>query len=260
MKLARGCALTLFACMILIVLVQLLPPATPRNFGDPAPTQPRESASATPLPATARVTQAPSPTPAAEIDPAVLATQNYFTDLMTQVFVTQQGTPVTALPSAVVATAVPQAVIYEVDDALYFAQGSVNVRACPSTECELVGPLLNGESVLVTGQAPGEAVRGVNNVWYRVTYAGREAFVYSEFVTNVRATAVPPTRAPVQQAPVSTRPRPSSPFTCDGRDNLNCDSFNGYPDGSDQAHLEMCGNEDRLDGDGDGWACEFTGW
>lgn len=216
----RGCG-----CLALLILggvfwiyTQVRPPTTPRNFGDAAPTEARESASATPLPATARATQAPSPTPAADIDPAVLATQNYFTDLMTQVFVTRQGTPVTVMPTAVLATAVPQAVIYDVDNALYYAQGSVNVRACPSTDCELVGPLLNGESVLVTGQAPGEVVRGVNNVWYRVTYAGREAFVYSEFVTNVRATAVPPTRVPMQQAPVNQQPPQNSqrrPANCD---------------------------------------------
>jgi hypothetical protein len=59
--------------------------------------------------------------------------------------------------------------------------------------------------------------------------------------------------------PLSTRVPAVSPYTCNGVDDLNCADF--PRDGRNaQAHLEMCGNEDRLDGEGDGLACEFTGW
>jgi len=58
-------------------------------------------------------------------------------------------------------------------------------------------------------------------------------------------------------APVWTLPPVQSPYTCNGVDDLNCSDF--PRDGVQaQAHLAMCGNEDRLDGDGDGLACEYS--
>jgi hypothetical protein len=41
---------------------------------------------------------------------------------------------------------------------------------------------------------------------------------------------------------------------CNGIDDLNCADFADAA--AAQAHLEACGDEDRLDGDGDGRACE----
>jgi hypothetical protein len=47
----------------------------------------------------------------------------------------------------------------------------------------------------------------------------------------------------------------SSPFGCNQIDDLNCSDF--YAVGqSANAHLAQCGDEDRLDQDGDGRACE----
>lgn len=47
-----------------------------------------------------------------------------------------------------------------------------------------------------------------------------------------------------------------SPYTCNGVDDLNCSDFNRQW-GQAQAHMQMCGDEDQLDGDGDGRACEY---
>jgi hypothetical protein len=55
-----------------------------------------------------------------------------------------------------------------------------------------------------------------------------------------------------QQQSASQQQQP----VCNGVDDLNCDDFSG---GGADAHMAACGDEDRLDGDGDGDACE-DGW
>jgi len=68
--------------------------------------------------------------------------------------------------------------------------------------------------------------------------------------------AQPSTRVPAFSAPTRAS---VSPYTCNGVDDLNCADFDNDPARA-QAHLDKCGNEDRLDGDEDGWACEPTNW
>lgn len=48
---------------------------------------------------------------------------------------------------------------------------------------------------------------------------------------------------------------PVSPFGCNGMDDLNCSDFRAIGQNAN-AHLAVCGDEDRLDSDGDGRACE----
>lgn len=61
--------------------------------------------------------------------------------------------------------------------------------------------------------------------------------------TRMISTPVPqPTAAPVSR------------YTCNGVDDLNCSDFSGPWEA--QRHLEACGDEDRLDRDRDGLACE----
>lgn len=120
-----------------------------------------------------------------------------------------------------------------------YAQGEVVLRVCPSRECASVGSIPDGAALLVDGIINGEAVSAGNAIWYRSTMGSAPVYVYSEIVTD-RPTAV---------APISTA---ASPYACNGVDDLNCSDFSAGA----QAHLLMCGDEDLLDADRDGVACE----
>jgi len=123
---------------------------------------------------------------------------------------------------------------------LVYAQGDVVLRLCPSRDCADVGRLPDGGALMIDGIINGEAVSAGNAIWYRGLSAAGTVYVYSEVVTD-RATA---------SAPISTV---ASPYTCNQMDDLNCEDFRA---GGAQAHLDMCGDEDLLDADLDGAACE----
>ena len=73
----------------------------------------------------------------------------------------------------------------QTDDTVY-ATASLNVRAEPSTEGEIIGGLAVGEAVHRTG---------IGEEWMRIEYYGKTAYVYGEYVTEVKPTA-PETTAP----------------------------------------------------------------
>ncbi len=90
----------------------------------------------------------------------------------------------------------------------------------------------------------------ISYLWRNGAWVGTEMI---QQATLARATAQP-TRAVDYSVP-PTAPV-VSPYTCNGLDDLNCSDFNRQW-GQAQAHLQMCGDEDNLDGDGDGRACEY---
>jgi hypothetical protein len=128
----------------------------------------------------------------------------------------------------------------------YYAVTGANLRPCPQliTECAPVGELAPGDSVVVNASVLGDAIQG-NSVWYQISRNGR-AYVHSSVLSvNPPMGNVP---APARQA--------VSPFGCNGVNDLDCDDFNAIGQNAN-AHLAQCGDEDHLDGDGDGRACEY---
>lgn len=91
---------------------------------------------------------------------------------------------------------------------------------------------------------------------YRVNALLRSGVVVDGRMMEVTRTATAaPTLVNIAPfaAPAATPLR--SPFTCNGIDDLNCGDFNAR--GLDaRGHLAQCGDEDDLDRDGDGMACE----
>ena len=60
---------------------------------------------------------------------------------------------------------------------------NANVRACPSTECEILGRLRPGAEIRPTGEAAGEVINGIAQ-WVEVEYDGQTAFVHGELVAE----------------------------------------------------------------------------
>ena len=74
-------------------------------------------------------------------------------------------------------------------------------------------------------------------------------------MTNTpRATSTPRLQSTQPPKPVIA---PQSPFGCNQQDDLNCSDFRAVGQNAN-AHLAQCGDEDNLDGDGDGRACELN--
>jgi uncharacterized protein YraI len=88
-----------------------------------------------------------------------------------------------ATPTAYL-TPTPELAPVGVISGIVYAQGSVNVRECPRTDCERVGALTSGQSVEVTGMIDGEAVVAGDTLWLQVKFGGREGYVYAQYTTD----------------------------------------------------------------------------
>lgn len=142
-----------------------------------------------------------------------------------------------------------------------------NVRSAPNATGEVVSTLQPGDTVTVLGTVTGDNVNG-SDQWYEVEIDGRSRYVHTSLLGPEGSAWVPPPAPVVANPPVilpassvqSTPPPPppqvaSSPFQCNGVDDLNCADFNSRGTNAN-GHLALCGDEDRLDADGDGHACE----
>lgn len=138
----------------------------------------------------------------------------------------------------------------------YYASSSgVNVRNCPSRNCETIDSLGAAASAVIVGMIDGEAVNSGNRIWYVLENGG---YVYSGVMQQVRpATSVPNAGGgnTTQAISTPTGQQAVSPFGCNGLDDLNCSDFRAIGQNAN-AHLAACGDEDRLDQDGDGRGCE----
>lgn len=246
-----------FVCMGIVVLSNLMP-------------SPRRSSTATSGASQATVTPPMSlstPMETVSIPSATIAASaaTLNTDLTSQAIVATQGWFVQQQTQAVSGQAIDgiQGLVPinvgDVTMRTMYAQGSVNVRACPRRDCDRVNYLIDGQTVTVTGEAEGDAVQDRNSTWYRISYEGRDGFVYSAYLSDMAPSPVPATRVPfVPVATQSYSPQPAQVnYVCNGIDDLNCSDF--AKDGiSAQQHLLECGyDEDRLDADKDGRACEY---
>jgi hypothetical protein len=134
---------------------------------------------------------------------------------------------------------------------------TVVLRDCPARTCESLRAARSDEALAVNAAANGEAVEDGNLVWYRV---GR-GWVYSGVVSERAMTSIDDMASAVDgAAPVSVPVGipASSPYACNGINDLNCADFSAGG-ASAQRHLLTCGDEDALDRDGDGLACEWRG-
>lgn len=125
----------------------------------------------------------------------------------------------------------------------------INVRSEPSAASSLVTRLDPGAEVQVVGSIEGDNVNG-STQWYEADYNGQQAYVHSSLISRTRPN---PAAQPAQQS-IGT-PVPADPFGCNQIDDLNCPDFTRLGINAN-AHLAQCGDEDGLDGEGDGRACE----
>lgn len=148
----------------------------------------------------------------------------------------------------------------------------INVRASASTDARVVAQLNLGDEVRVYGQVIGGSVNG-NTTWYEVEVKGQRAYIHSSLLPRTRPTPRPvqqqqqqvqssQSQSQQQQVQLSqsqsqqqpAQPTGGSPYQCNDIDDLNCSDFSSRA--AAQAHLNACGDEDRLDGNNDGLACE----
>lgn len=165
----------------------------------------------------------------------------------------------------------------------FYATNNANVRSCARTNCDTLGSLQQGQSVLVLSATQGEAVNAGNPDWYEIEFGAERGYVYSALLTRNRPAPVPTAQpqavqpqqpqpeapVPAQQEQIISTPIPPaappvstpvpagpvSPFGCNGINDLNCADFRAIGQNAN-AHLAACGDEDDLDRDGDGLACE----
>jgi hypothetical protein len=140
--------------------------------------------------------------------------------------------------------------VTDTPDTTYYATTGVNLRLCPwaTDECAPQAQLAAGDRVRVTGVAWGESI-GASAVWFQVMHRGQSLYAHSSVLSE---------NAPVQAAPIIPTSAPvanTDPFGCNGINDLDCRDFNALGINAN-AHLAQCGDEDHLDGDGDGRACE----
>lgn len=130
----------------------------------------------------------------------------------------------------------------------YAGTGGANLRSCPETSCSRVGSIGSGEGVTVNGMVDGDAVDTGNKIWYRVTFGGTEAFVYSGLMYLNRP-VTSSTGSNTSSSPATSGGQSSAPagntFTCPS----NCTEAVALGVSAQQA--AQCG----LDRDGDGVAC-----
>lgn len=107
-------------------------------------------------------------------------------------------------------------------------------------------------------EAPSTIMNRIMQTQGALTAVPSDTFTPSATFTSSKTSAVPAQTFPTLPLaqPSTVQPLIRSPYTCNGIDDLNCDDF---LDGGADAHLAMCGDEDRLDRDKDGDACE-PGW
>jgi hypothetical protein len=141
----------------------------------------------------------------------------------------------------------------------YYAVGSgANLRSNPNTEGSPVEQIAVGGQIVIVGEARGQVVEG-SDLWYLVDYEGQQLYVHSSVVSASAPAAAPvvvqPANPPGGQPMNPVSPAPVSPFGCNGIDDLNCSDFRAIGQNAN-AHLAACGDEDNLDGEDDGRACE----
>lgn len=147
----------------------------------------------------------------------------------TELSITPAGNPMTITP-----TLLPSPVVEEINRVVYVTSEVVNIRACASTQCKILGTAKFGESIRVTGLYEDE--------WYRFVYNDADGWVSASLTSTTRpATSAPrPTSRPVTERPAATIPPVSSgsDCLCNQGNTLNCGDFSSQS--SAQACFDKC--------------------
>jgi hypothetical protein len=170
----------------------------------------------------------------------------------------QRGNPGTS--ATPVAEATPESVYRVVGSA------RINARASANTNAAVVTTLGPGDEVQVVDEVEGQAVNG-SRTWYRAVVGDQTVYIHSSLLNETRRTrqenratrpAQQATDAPARatNAPLLAQTEALSPFGCNSQDDLSCSDFRDMHQDAN-VHLAQCGDEDRLDPDGDGEACEL---
>lgn len=151
----------------------------------------------------------------------------------------------------------------------YVTGNTINARACPRTDCDIVTTFSRGQSIRVLGSETGTSVSG-STTWYRARYEGQDIYIHSSLVSRRRpsstSSSVQPTRAtnsnPIQPTSVPADPvvpptenvsvaPPAASYSC------NCSKSCEQMASCEEAYyqLNQCGCS-RRDSDGDGVPCE----
>ncbi|MCZ2098366.1 MAG: excalibur calcium-binding domain-containing protein [Anaerolineae bacterium] len=231
-----------------------LPTATPAPTDIPVPTS-------TPTPTIIPPTATPNllETQVAALQATNAAAQTTLEVLLTRSAPTHtlsaSATPsltitVTLLPSMTPVPVVPM------QPQTIYVRSTANLRVCASRDCEDVWQLQAGDVITATGTIQGEVIDAGNALWFRVEYAGRELYIYSQLVSLSPPTAVPvyvpptnppilifPTSAPLYVPPAASGSCPSLSANCSA---LTCD----------QAYACLAAGNGSLDRDHDGVPCE----
>jgi uncharacterized protein YgiM (DUF1202 family) len=186
---------------------------------------------------------------------------------------TAVGTLTNTLTPVSAFTPVPRVVMTASAPRDYTTRRAVNLRREPTRSSEVITILPGGTLVQVIGSINGEQVRVGNRTWYIINYGDHVAYLYSNTVVPGRpyipSTPLPsatpglpaqvvPTVDPLLSIPLDPTFPPFDEgqpiFECNGIDDLNCENFDSWEAAND--HLLLCGDEDLLDPEGFGVACE----
>lgn len=149
-------------------------------------------------------------------------------------------------------TPIPVATKNTVPIATFYTTNNVNIRSCATTDCDVLATLNSGYAIGALEQVPGALVEGTNNIWIRFNYNGREAYIYSGFLstTLIQPTAVPTAVPVIVATAIPVQSQPQSQYTC------NCSKTCGSMT-CNEAYFQLntCGCSQR-DSDHDGVPCE----
>ena len=164
-------------------------------------------------------------------------------------------------------------------DTVYVGNAVANLRERPSTRAARVARLQPGTPVVILSETnDGTRVSG-STLWFEVDTGTYVGYLHSSLITLFPPVSVAPSGngggngnsggsgnsggngggnsgggGSPTTSNFSAPAGGSSPYTCNGANDLNCDAFN--TSAAATAHLQMCGDEDRLDADNNGLACE----
>ncbi|MCA0457292.1 MAG: SH3 domain-containing protein [Chloroflexi bacterium] len=165
-------------CLIIVAIIAIaymlwpnkpLVPAASLNTATNTPTITNTST------ATATTTYTPTPTATGTLTPTPTAT------------ITLTLTQTATFTSSPTPTVTPK--FTAIDRVTYYTTNTVNLRACPSTECYMIENLPADTAVIVTGMIEGEALEEGNPNWYRIEHSEDEEYAYSAYFTLVEPTA-----------------------------------------------------------------------
>lgn len=153
----------------------------------------------------------------------------------------------------------------------YYTLQAARVRSCASKNCLHLGTLKSNSRINVTGTIDGQRLSG-STEWRQIVFEGKTGYIHSSLLTTLApgrlatpgAVSAPQGLPVFQSVPTNPPPLGTIPpagqavtFACNGQDDVDCSNFANQA--SANAHLQQCGvdtDEDILDGDKNGYACE----